>query len=208
MMIMISRGCFRVHLHYSVCVLQLLQEGALKPMKGNLSNETFFLNEIWIYYGFISKFLYSLTEDRHLTDELAQETMFRCWRKVETIRNYENIPAALIKITRNQFNQHLRKQKIMREELFEPERMNDMCFSEGSNIDAFIERDNRLHEIQQMINRITNKNHVRVVLLADYYGFTLKEIAKIMNKNYNTITSHHARGLAEMRGGSRFICPL
>lgn len=160
------------------------------------SNEAYFRNDIWLHYNSIKKMLYTLTLDSVLTDDLAQDTMFLCWRKIETVRKYKNLKAALVTIARNEFKQHQRNSRRKMEELIDPQKLRWLMCT--SNIEEYIRHEGDVHEFLLLFSGV-KLEYIQIVLLAHYYDFSMKEIAKLLHKNYNTVVSQHARGLEEMR---------
>lgn len=165
-------------------------------MKRKDLNEEFFKDEVWSHFQYIQKLLYTLTLDSVLTDDLAQETIIKCWRKIETIRTYGNVKSALGTIARNEFRQFHRRRKSGIEEPMDPDSLLGMMGT--CNVEDFIRMEGDVHEFLLLFSDV-KKEYVQVVLLADYYQFSLKDIAKLLHKNYNTVVSQHARGLEEMR---------
>lgn len=158
--------------------------------------ETYFKNEVWIHYGFVKKLLFTLTVDGILTEDLAQDTMLICWKQIEKISRYKNLKSALATIARNEYNKFNRSRKSRMEELMDPDKLR--WIAEASNIEDYIRQEGDVHEFLLLFTGI-KREYVQVVLLVDYYEFSLKEVAKLMHMNYNTVASHHVRGLDEMR---------
>lgn len=159
-------------------------------------NENYFKDEVWSHYHFVKKLLYTLTLNSLLTEDLAQDTMLLCWKKVETVKHYKNLKSAMAEIARNEFRQYRRNNREEMEELVDPQKLRWLMGA--SNIEDFIRKEGDVHQFLLLFNGI-KREYVQVVLLADYYAFSLKDIAKLLHKNYNTIISHHTRGLEEMR---------
>ena len=167
-----------------------------QPPDSALSDEEYFMTTIWPHYSSIKKLFYTMTLNSALAEDLTQDTMMLCWKKLNTMRTYENIPGALRVIARRLCLAYLRQNKNTAEISidFDTLRYLPSC----SNIAESIERDNNIHRLLFLFSDV-KKEYIQVVLLADYYGFSLKDIARILHKNYNTVVSHHSRGLEEMR---------
>lgn len=160
------------------------------------SDEEFFKDKICNHYSYIRKFLYSLTLDPVVAEDLFQETMCTCWRNIGKLRRYEKLKSALIVIARNEFLKYQRRKCRRSEELVPTENLS--WIASNSNIDEFIERDALTHDLLAAFNGI-EKKYVQVIVLADYYGFDLKEVANMLSLNYNTVVTRHTRGLKQMR---------
>ena len=161
-------------------------------------NELFFSDKLWSHYGAIKKFIYAMTLDDYLTDDLTQNTFLTCWSKVETVKGYKNIRGALMAIGRNEFLQWCRSNKEEAESNSFDETSRLRWMTGPSNIEDLIRKDNHLHELMLLFEGV-KKEYIQVVILVDYYGYTVKEVAKLLDRNYNTVASQHVRGLEEMR---------
>ncbi|WP_130864095.1 RNA polymerase sigma factor [Bacilliculturomica massiliensis] len=163
------------------------------------SNDQFFKNEIWVYYSYIKKLLYTLTLDASIAEDLAQETVIKCWKKAGLIKTYKDVKAGVLQIAKNEFLQFRRRSESEIEDPTDPHQL--LWLKGRSNVEDYIRRDGDIHQFLFLCNGV-KKEYVQVVLLADYYEFSLKEIAKLLHRNYNTVVSQHARGLEELRKNS------
>lgn len=165
-------------------------------MNQRMNHDQFFKKEIAKYCPYLKKFLYTLTMDPILTEDLLQETLCSCWKNMNRVRRYKNLRAALLAIAKNEFRQYMRAKSRRPEELVPTENLR--WIASNSDIDDFIDREENLHKLLLAFNGI-NKEYVQIVILVDYYGFHPKEVAKLLSRNYNTVVSQHARGLKQMR---------
>lgn len=73
-----------------------------------MENVTQILN---IYSDYVYKYLFCLTHDYNLTEELTQETMYRAIKNINKLRDESKIEAWLCKIAKNLWLQELKKKR-------------------------------------------------------------------------------------------------
>lgn len=162
------------------------------------TDEIFFADHLWSMYPKMKKFLYTLTMDKDLTDDLVQNTFLNCWRKIEAMKGYRNLRSAIYAIAQNEYRQWRRshREEEASSVLVEPYRLR--WVKGTSNIDDFVRKNSDVHSLKLLFKGV-NEESIQVVLLVDYYGYSLKEVAKLLDRNYNTVVSQRQRALEEMR---------
>ena len=70
------------------------------------------MDDIYIkYYKSVYNFLYKLTYDVELSEELTQETFYTAIKKINTLKNKESIRTWLYQIAKNKWKDYLKKNK-------------------------------------------------------------------------------------------------
>ncbi|GGF73928.1 ECF RNA polymerase sigma factor SigM [Paenibacillus albidus] len=136
------------------------------------------------------RYLFSLTNDHYLAEDLVQETFYRAYLYLEN-NELENVKPWLFKVGYRVFIDHWRKGK--RVDLGEPHPKPD----EQTPEKTWLEQEG-LNRILGLI-RTLPPNEAHALLLCDFHQLKLHETADILNLNLNTLKSHLARGRKKMR---------
>jgi|SRR5690625_47264 len=127
------------------------------------------------YFNDIYRFVFSLTKNRSLTEDIVQETFTRAYLNLDSFRNQPN-KAWLFTVSRNIFYDHLRKNR----------RMVDIEYDFSIIPDTVSSPEEKLFEkenIQKVREEIMNlRENYRDALICFYVKeLTYKEAAKEMN---------------------------
>lgn len=137
------------------------------------------------YSPMIYKIAYQNTRDKYLSDDITQEVFIKLLRSDKSFDSEEHLKAWLIRVTLNEVNGIFRKaDKIETVPL--PE--DDSLFVDAS--------ENDLHLLDEILK--LKKNYKNVIYLHYYEGYTIKEIAKILGKKENTISTWLRRAKLEL----------
>ncbi len=126
--------------------------------------------------NFIFKYLMKLTSDPSLSEELTQETFFRAYMNLPSLRNREKAPTWLCQIAKNTYfawyNEEKRKTTL--------EEAKDLVSGECIE-DAFLKKEMSakalrcLHELEEPYRE--------VFMLSVFGDFSLKEISSLFGKS-------------------------
>ncbi len=145
--------------------------------------ELFQKYEIDIYR---TAYLYVKNQDDAL--DVVQETAYRSFKKISTLKNPEFFKTWLIKITMSCAVDLLRKQqKVIH--------LNPKYTGNIRSKDEDIPLSISLKELIETLN----ENEKQIVLLKYYYGYKLNEIAEIVESPLGTVKSVLYRGLDKLR---------
>jgi RNA polymerase sigma-70 factor, ECF subfamily len=144
-----------------------------------------------------------LTHDRAEADDLVQETWLRALRHFDQFDPGSNCRAWLVTILRNAFLNRLRQRGRERLE-------NDMTGERGDSApceDSAIERSTPEEEFFQTVFhgdveralKSLSPAFQQVIALADFEGFTYKEIAQVLNCPIGTVMSRLSRARQLLR---------
>lgn len=165
-------------------------------MEKSLNDRRFFEEIVWPKYEYISKFLYTITLDSFLANEITQETMVAAWKNIDKLKAYKHLSAALRRMAMNTLCSHYRKNNEMLHSLECADSIENIGVE--SNINDYVNHEGNLRDIQFLFNEMRDE-HLQIVLLCDYYELPLKIAAKFLGLNYNTAASYHKRALEHMR---------
>jgi len=149
----------------------------------------FFKEKIEPHYSDIIRFLTYASGDEWLAYDITQTTMEDAWKYIKRMRSYDSVKAALIAMAKNNMKKYYKKHPawIPIEEITE-------AVSDDKALEDIItaaETDNAFKELFLSLD----EKYTRVLMLHHYYELSLKEIAEMLGKNYNTVLSWHTRAL-------------
>ena len=149
----------------------------------------------------VYNFLYQLTKDMSLADDLTQETFFKAWKNIRRFDPEKNFKAWLFTIAKNSAYDAWKKKKTLPFSLFEnSEGYNklDEIVEEKPLPDELLEQIGSAEELEEKMKKLSKK--YRTILLLHYKeDFSLAEIAAILSIPYNTIKSQHKRALNALK---------
>lgn len=128
-----------------------------------------------------------LSRDRHLADDLAQQTFLRAWTSIRSLRDAKAFAGWLKKIAVSMWLQHLRKHDVMlrSEELF------DAALSERTTPGMALDLDAALTALPEPVRL--------VIVLAYQEGMSHSEISESTGIALGTVKSHIRRGSEKLK---------
>ena len=134
------------------------------------------MEDIYVeYFDLVYKYLYCLTQNIDLAEELTQDTFFKAIMNINTFKNQSKISTWLCQIAKNLYFDELRKKKKFSD-------TSDDIF-DYINIDESIENkfiSNEEHsELNRKIDSLDDMTK-KVIYLHIYDDLTFKEIGKVL----------------------------
>lgn len=148
------------------------------------------------HHRIIHGYLYALTKDRHLADDLTQETFMKAWEYRERYEERGVSKAFLFQIASRSLKDHYRRKHevLCGEEAWSAwEREAGEPGPEESAETA--EEIARMHRVMARLSRAQQE----VLSLRYFSQLTFSEIARILEMPLNTVLSHARRGLAALK---------
>ncbi len=139
------------------------------------------------------RFAYRLLADREEAEDIVQETIIRLWNKRKSLREYRNIDAFAMIITKNLCLDHLksgRNNKVVTE-------IPD-SFAESLSPYERTELDDNLMNVNEIINNLPEQQKM-IIQLRDVEGYEFDEIADITNLNINAVRVNLSRARKKVR---------
>ncbi|WP_079509198.1 RNA polymerase sigma factor [Mesobacillus jeotgali] len=139
---------------------------------------------------------YSITKDRHLAEDVVQETFIKAYKKVDTIVDEHKIGSWLSAIAARTAIDYLRAEK-RRKWLPSDQSIMEQIFSDDHS-DQSIEKEVEMllfkEQLQHMLYMLT-KEYQQVLILKLQYGLKENEIASKLNIKSGTVKTrlHRAR---------------
>lgn len=142
------------------------------------------------YYDTVFKYLFCLTHDKELSEDLLQETFVRMIKNIDKFEGKSKLSSWLCEIAKNLWIDYLRKNK-RKVELNENEELNIQ--SEQNIENEYIEREdeNKVFEKIKALDEISQK----VMYLRVKGEMSFKEIGDILGKseNWARVTFYRAK---------------
>ncbi|MGL4483592.1 MAG: RNA polymerase sigma factor [Anaerovoracaceae bacterium] len=151
-------------------------------------------------HGNIFKFIYARTNDFHLSEDIAQDTMEIAYKKLEQLRDLSATKSWIMKIAYNELKLHyISRNKIP---IF------DDSWEDNSTLENLINAE--IDIAKQFESKCDNEvlyksllllpSHYSDLLIMHYLNeFSIIEISEITGINYNTIKSRIYRGLNKLK---------
>lgn len=147
------------------------------------------------YCKCVYNFLYKLTNDIELSEELTQETFYTAIKKINTLNKKESIRTWLYQIAKNKWKDYLRKNKKANIDL-EENTVENLVANYDIEEDM-IAKDNII-EFYKKIHMLDIDTR-EIIYLKIIRNFTFKEISQILGKNEEWARTKFYRGKLKLK---------
>ena len=139
------------------------------------------------YFTIVYRYTLSISRDVNLAEEITQETFVKAFQKVKSFRGDSDISVWLCQIAKNEYFQHLRKQKKKQAMQIIPE-----------NVEAGPEQELAKKEMRFRIQQILHdmeEPYKEVFYMRTYGEMSFKDIGKLFEKQetWARVTYYRAR---------------
>lgn len=142
------------------------------------------------YCKCVYNFLYKLTNDIELSEELTQETFYTAIKKINTLKDKESIRTWLYQIAKNKWKDYLKKNKKANIDL--DENTVENLVANYDIEEDMIAKDNII-EFYKKIHMLDIDTR-EIIYLKIIRNFTFKEISQILGKNEEWARAKFYRG--------------
>ena len=171
-------------------------------MKGDVSRLFRLEQHYEMYSDPIYQFLYFITFDVQLSEDLMQETFIRAHEAKHTYRGEANILTWLRTIAKNIAYDHFKRKKII---TFLPFTKNDAETAVTLSAEQLLSIEEEKRELYQAIANL-KLEHRLAIILRKIEGLSIKETATILGWNEAKVKNNTERGMKAleslMKGGS------
>lgn len=147
------------------------------------------------YCKCVYNFLYKLTNDIELSEELTQETFYTAIKKIHTLKDKESIRTWLYQIAKNKWKDYLRKNKKANINL--DENTVENLVANYDIEEDMIAKDNII-EFYKKIHMLDIDTR-EIIYLKIIRNFTFKEISQILGKNEEWARTKFYRGKLKLK---------
>ena len=149
----------------------------------------------------VYNFLFQLSHDRSIIDDLAQETFVKAWKNIKKFDTERSFKAWIFTIAKNTAYDYFKKKKTIPFSNFVDDEGNNKLENLSDDsilLDEILDRKEVAKEIEEKLKEIPEK--YRIILTLRYKeDFSLQEIAEILKVPYNTVKSGHNRALGKLK---------
>lgn len=140
------------------------------------------------YTNDLYRYLFSLSKDHHLAEDLVQEAFYRAYVQMADY-DIKNLKTWLFKVAYHAFIDHYRKHKriIISEDVHE-----NVPFTIKTPEDELVEKEG-FNLLLQAIHTLKEQER-HALVLCDLHQFSYQEAAAILEMNLNTFKSNLLRG--------------
>lgn len=154
------------------------------------------MDAIYIKYcKCVYNFLYKLTNDIELSEELTQETFYTAIKKINTLNKKESIRTWLYQIAKNKWKDYLRKNKKANIDLEENTVENLVA---NYDIEEDMVAKDNIIEFYKKIHMLDIDTR-EIIYLKIIRNFTFKEISQILEKNEEWARTKFYRGKLKLK---------
>ena len=146
------------------------------------------------YFETVKRYLFCLTHDNDIAEEITQETFYRAVKKINTVKGECKISVWLCQIAKNIWYNELKKNK-KREEIIKDNFTFETIENQLENI--IISKESKL-EIYKKIQKLDEKTR-NVMYLRITGELSFKEIGTILNKTENWARVTFYRGKEKLK---------
>jgi RNA polymerase sigma-70 factor (ECF subfamily) len=143
------------------------------------------------HYPFVLKYLIKITFDPHWAEDLAQETMLKCINKIKLYNGKSKFTSWLITIATRIHIDHLRRKRRERQWHDQEALIRKLKFQAAHGEDDWPAVLDALGSVSDVART--------AIILKHYYGYTLEEIAEMMDAPIGTIKSRIHNGITIIR---------
>ena len=147
------------------------------------------------YCKCVYNFLYKLTNDIELSEELTQETFYTAIKKINTLNKKESIRTWLYQIAKNKWKDYLKKNKKANIDL--DENTVENLVANYDIEEDMIAKDNII-EFYKKIHMLDIDTR-EIIYLKIIRNFTFKEISQILGKNEEWARTKFYRGKLKLK---------
>lgn len=158
------------------------------------------MEEIYREYAkTVNKFLFCLTHDSYLSEELTQETFYLAIKNINTFKGQSKISVWLCQIAKNLWYNELKKQKrnvtLSNEDLEKIPTVED--------IDDIIIENEKKQNLYNQIEKL-DENLKQIVFLRIVGDMSFKEIGEVFNKTENWARVNFYRAKQKLKEGNNY----
>ena len=150
------------------------------------------MEEIYIKYSrLVYNYLYRLTNNVELSEELTQETFYSAIKGIKNFKNKSNISVWLCQITKNEWRDYLKKKKKITTVSIDDNL--EYINTEDNIEDSLITKEEKIN-FYKKVHKL-DSNTKEVIYLRINCEFSFKEIANILGKSeeWTRITFHRGK---------------
>jgi len=148
------------------------------------------------YYDWLCNYIYKLSNDYQLSEDLVQDVFVKLWENKNSIIIKSSLKNYLFKTCHNQFLQHLRKEKV-KSDFLDSLRW-DILYDVYNDDDSEAVYESKVNKLYKLINQLPPRCR-EVFVKAKLEKKKYKEIAEDMNISTKTVENQMSKALHFLR---------
>lgn len=155
------------------------------------------IEEIYVkYFEIVKKYIFCLTQNNDIAEELTQETFYKAVKKIDTFKGECKISTWLCQIAKNLWYNEFKKRKKQIE-------YNDQQFLEITSNDEIENIIISNEETRDLLDKIKllDKNTRTIIVLRAIGNMSFKEISNVLGITENNARVVFYRGKEKLKGG-------
>ena len=147
------------------------------------------------YLTSLFNFVLLFVKDRQIAEDLVQESFVKVWKNLDQYDQKKKFKTWLFTIAKNTAFDYLKKKKAIPFAFFEAEENLLLEITDNNLLpDEILYREDINLLVKETLDKLP-ENYRTVLKLYYMQDFSLKEIAEILKRSYNTVKSQYARAL-------------
>lgn len=144
-------------------------------------------------------FVLLFVKDKQIAEDLVQESFVKAWKNLSQYDEHKKFKTWLFTIAKNTTFDYLKKKKAIPFAFFETEE-NPLLEIADENLlpDEILHRQDAKLLVRKTLDKLP-ENYRTVLKLYYMQELSLKEIAEVLERSYNTIKSQYARALIKFK---------
>ena len=163
-------------------------KGSTSKNKSIKTNCASFEKLLLQYKSYLYKVAYTYVKDKQVALDILQETSFKAWLNIHTLKDEEKFKPWITKILVNTALNYIKKES----KVIYMEDENSIIYSEKS---ISIEEKLDLYDAIDLLK----PKYKTVIILKYFDDMKIEDIAKVLDENVNTVKSRLYRGLKKLR---------
>lgn len=149
----------------------------------------------------IFNFIFRLTKNIQVAEDLTQETFIKAWKNLKRYDRKRSFKTWLFTIAKNTAYDYFKKKKTIPFAYFEDMEGNSFLENIEEDIakpEESLDLEINLKQLEMALEKIP-AHYQEVLILCYKEDFTLQEIAEILSEPYNTVKNRHSRAITNLK---------
>lgn len=150
-----------------------------------------------LIYSDLYNFIYSIALNQHLAEDILQETAIIGYKNFDDLKDKDKFKSWIFTIAKREAIRKIRQnsREII---MIQPEQYQNLVRDSSIEMAVFEDNVETHMAVIEALKKLPPE-YKDIIDLVYYSGFSLTEVAEMMNSNYNTIKSRHLRALQMLK---------
>lgn len=150
-----------------------------------------------LIYSDLYNFIYSIALNQHLAEDILQETAIIGYKNFDDLKDKDKFKSWIFTIAKREAIRKIRQnsREII---MIQPEQYQNLVRDSSIEMAVFEDNVETHMAVIEALKKLPPE-YKDIIDLVYYSGFSLTEVAEMMNSNYNAIKSRHLRALQMLK---------